>query len=249
MPMHDRARQYVARSLTNQEHAVLTRTFFGRPVRSVTVATLLCLIGTALFAGGAQAKTTVKAAWEGGASHKQAFTRVLVVGVSPNVNQRCAFEFFMASRLKSDTVQVFRSCDAVKEKNPLTLESIEQAIAAVQADAVLATSLVSRALKGQEGGSRDTRGNASYKATDAGFATGYYGVYGVPVIYGEFATAPAFTVAEGEARVESKFYQTRDKSLLVTLDTQARKLESTDAGLQEIAAAIADKLRKEGLTH
>jgi hypothetical protein len=164
---------------------VLTRTFFGRPVRSVTVATLLCLIGTALFAGGAQAKTTVKAAWEGGASHKQAFTRVLVVGVSPNVNQRCAFEFFMASRLKSDTVQVFRSCDAVKEKNPLTLESIEQAIAAVQADAVLATSLVSRALKGQEGGSRDTRGNASYKATDAGFATGYYGVYGVPVIYGE----------------------------------------------------------------
>jgi len=234
--------------VTYQEHALLTRTFFGRPARSVSLAILLGLATTALLSGPVQAKTTVKGTWEDGAPRKQVFTRVLVVGVSPNVNQRCAFEFFMASRLKSEAVQVFRSCDAVKEKTPLTLESIEQAIAAVQADAVLATSLVSRSIEGQEGGSRDTRGNASYKATDAGFATGYYGVYGVPVIYGEFATAPAFTVAEGEARVESKFYQTRDKSLLVTLDTHARKLESTDAGLQEIAAAIADKLRKEGLT-
>ncbi len=227
---------------------MLNRNFSGRPVDSATVATLLCLIGIAFVTGPVQAKTTVKGTWEDGAPRQQAFTRVLVVGVSPNVNQRCAFEFFMASRLKSDAVQVFRSCDAVKEKTPLSLASIEQAIAAVQADAVLATSLVSRAITGQDGGSRDTRGNASYKATDAGFATGYYGVYGVPVIYGEFVTAPAFTVAEGEARVESKFYQTRDKSLLFTLDTHARKIESTDAGLQEIAAAIADKLRKEGLT-
>jgi hypothetical protein len=54
---------------------------------------------------------------------------------------------------------------------------------------VLATSLVAVNSEAKEGGSRDTRGNASYKATDAGLATGYYGVYGVPV-YGELATAP-----------------------------------------------------------
>ena len=223
-------------------------TSIGRPVRCVPAWTMLCLIGAALFAGSAQAKTTVKGTWEEGASRQQSFTRVLVVGVTPNVNQRCAFEFFMASRLKSESVQVIRSCDAVKEKNPLTLASIEQAVAAVQADAVLATSLVSREIEAKEGGSRDTRGNASYKATDAGFATGYYGVYGVPVIYGEFATAPAFSIAEGEAKVTSRFYQTRDKALIYTLDTHARKLESSDAALQEIAAAIAGKLRKDGLT-
>jgi hypothetical protein len=209
---------------------------------------MLYLLGAALFAGFAQAKTTVKGEWAEGAPRKQSFTRVLVVGVSPNVNQRCAFEFFMASRLKSESVHAIRSCDAVKEKTPLTLESIEQAVAAAQADAVLATRLVSSAVESQEGGSRDTRGNASYKATDAGFATGYYGVYGVPVIYGEFATEPAFSIAEGEARVASSFYQTRDKALVYTLQAQARKLESTDAALQEIAAAIAGKLRKEGLT-
>jgi len=209
---------------------------------------MLYVLGAALFAGFVQARTTVNGAWQEGAPRKQSFTRVLVVGVSPNVNQRCAFEFFMASQLTSDSVQAIRSCDAVKEKVPLTLESIEQAITAAQADAVLATSLVAREFEAKEGGSRDTRGTASYKATDAGFATGYYGVYGVPVIYGEFATAPAFTIAQGEARVSSRFYQTRDKALLYTLETKATKLESTDAALHDFAAAIADKLRREGLT-
>ena len=206
------------------------------------------VLGAALFAGFVQARTTVKGAWQEGAPRKQSFSRVLVVGVSPNVNQRCAFEFFMASQLTSESVQAIPSCDAVKEKVPLTLESIEQAITAAQADAVLATSLVAREFEAKEGGSRDTRGNASYKATDAGFATGYYGVYGVPVIYGEFATAPAFTIAQGEARVSSRFYQTRDKALIYTLETKATKLESTDAALHDFAAAIADKLRREGLT-
>jgi hypothetical protein len=229
---------------------VHTSTLIGRPVRGVAIATMSCLIGAALFAGYAQAKTSVKGAWAEGAPRKQSFTRVLVVGVSPNVNQRCAFEFFMASRLKSESVVAIRSCDAVKEKTPLTLESIEQAVAAAQADAVLATSLVSRAVESKEGGSRDTRGNASYKATGSGYATGYYGygVYGVPVIYGEFVAAPAFSVAEGEGEVSSTLYQTRDKAPVYTLQTHASKLESTDAALQEIAAAIAGKLHKEGLT-
>jgi hypothetical protein len=227
---------------------VLIKNVLHRPVRPLAVASALCLIGTAFLASGVQARTSVKGTWQEGAPRKQSFTRVLVVGVSPDVNQRCAFEFFMASQLKSESVQAIRSCDAVKEKNPLTLESIEQAIAAAQADAVLATSLVSRAIESKEGGSRDTRGNASYKATDAGFATGYYGVYGVPVVYGEFVSAPAFTVAQGEVKVASRFYQTRDKALIYTLDTRATKLESTDAALHDIAAAVADKLRREGLT-
>ncbi len=223
-------------------------TSIGRSVRSVAVGTMLYLLGAALFAGSVRAKTTVEGTWQEGASRKQSFSRVLVVGVSPNVNQRCAFEFFMASQLQSESVQVIRSCDAVKEKNPLTLEGIEQAIIAARADAVLATSLVAREFEAKEGGSRDTRGNASFKATDAGFATGYYGVYGVPVIYGEFATAPAFTIAQGAARVSSRFYQTRDKALIYTLETKATKLESTDAALHDFAAAIADKLRRVGLT-
>ena len=180
---------------------------------------------------------------------KQSFTKVLIVGVTPHVNQRCKFEAFMASQLRSESVKAVRSCDAVTKKDPLTLESIEQAVASVQADAVLATNLVSREFETKEGGSRDTRGSAMYKATDAGFSTGYYGVYGVPIIYGEFATAPPLTTVQDEVRVSSRFYETRDKTLIYTLDTHARNLESTDVALSDIATAIANQLRRDGLTH
>ena len=146
-------------------------------------------------------------------------------------------------------MKAVRSCDAVTKKDPLTLESIEQAVASVQADAVLATNLVSREFETKEGGSRDTRGSAMYKATDAGFSTGYYGVYGVPVIYGEFATAPPLTTVQDEVRVSSRLYATSDKTLIYTLDTHARNLESTDVALSDIATAIANQLRREGLTH
>lgn len=224
-----------------------TRAFSNHPARSAAVGPVLGLIGAVLLSGCAQ-QATVKGTWQDGVSRKQSFTRVLVVGVSPDVNQRCAFEAFMASQLKSESAQAIRSCDAVTKKNPLTLESIEQAVASVQADAVLATSLVSREYEAKEGGSRDTRGSAMYKATDAGYATGYYGVYGVPVIYGEFETAAAITTAQGDVRVSSRFYETRNKTLIYTLDTHARNLESTDAALHDVAAAIAEQLRRDGLT-
>lgn len=222
--------------------------FSIRRARGTAIGPVLCLIGAMLVSGSVQAKTSVKGTWAEGAPRKQSFSRVLVVGVTPHVNQRCAFEFFMASQLQSESVQAIRSCDAVKQKNPLTLESIEQAVAAAQADAVLATSLVSREYEMKEGGSRDTQGNASYKATGAGYASGYYGVYGVPLIYGSFETAPAITTAQGEVRVQSRFFATSNKTLLYTMDTAARKVESTDAALSEIAEAIAKHLQKAGLT-
>jgi len=223
-------------------------TFISQHARSTTVGAMLCLIGAVLLSGCAQ-QARVKGAWQEGVPRKQSFTRVLIVGVSPHVNQRCKFEAFMASQLKSESVKAIRSCDAATKKDPLTLESIEQAVASVQADAVLATSLVSRELELKEGGSRDTRGSAMYKATDAGYATDYYGVYGVPVIYGEFKTAAAITTVEDEVRVSSRLYETRNKTLIYTLETHARNLESTDVALSDIAAAIANKLRREGLTH
>lgn len=177
---------------------------------------------------------------------RQAYTRILVVGVGANVDQRCAFEFFVVSQLKGDAVTAVRSCDAMRQKVPLTLEGIEEAVARYQIDAVLATHLVSRELTAKEGGSRDTQGNASYKATGSGWTTGYYGVYGVPVIYGEFATAPAVTVAQGKLQLASRLFETRGKTEVYALDTSARKVESTDIALHDIAESIVKDLRKAG---
>jgi hypothetical protein len=65
-----------------------------------------------LVSGCAQ-QAQVKGAWQDGVPRKQSFTKVLIVGVSPHVNQRCKFEAFMASQLKRESVKAIRSCDAV----------------------------------------------------------------------------------------------------------------------------------------
>jgi hypothetical protein len=174
---------------------------------------------------------------------------VLVVGVSPDIDQRCPFERFMVSRMRSPNVTPIASCDAIDHKKPLTRETIEAAIESSKADAVLATILVAKQYSTQEGGTRDTQGGGYYKATDAGWATGYYGygAYGVPVIYGEFQTAPSLFTMEGEARVRSLVYETRNATMVYTIETTVRNVESRDSGLAEVAATISDRLRKDGV--
>jgi hypothetical protein len=93
----------------------------------------------------------------------------------------------------------------------------------------------------------DTRGGGSYKATDAGYATGYYGAYGVPVIYGEFTTQASVLTMKGEVRVTTKVFETRNATVVYTLDTIARDIESRATGLDTVTTPIADRLRKEGL--
>jgi hypothetical protein len=231
---------------STQEFTVLNPELLAVRARRVVG---LCMVAVAVTAGmSACAPATVSSQKPDSQAQvpRQAFGRLMVVGVSPHVDQRCAFEFFVVSQLKADSITAIRSCDAVQQKTPLTLESIEDAVARYQIDAVLATHLVSRELAAKEGGSRDTQGNASYKATGSGWTTGYYGVYGVPVVYGEFATAPAVTVAQGKLQLASRLFETRGKTEVYALDTAARKVESTDIALHDIAESIVKDLRKAG---
>jgi hypothetical protein len=209
----------------------------------------LLLLGAVTLSGCASSGSRVSTtgAMQAGASSKGPFGRVLIVGVSPDVNQRCAFEQFMAAQMESDSVEAIVSCFAVRKREPLTRESIEEAVAAKQADAVLATVLVEREWSVEEGGSRDTRGGAYYKATDAGLATGYYGVYSVPVVYGEFQTAAPLLTLTGDVQVTSRLYDTRGATLVYSVETEAKGLTSRDGGLAAITEAIADRLRSDGL--
>jgi hypothetical protein len=223
--------------------------FFRRIHSTSALLGSLLLLGAAVLAGcaGSGPRVHTTGAMQEGASSKGPFSRVLVVGVSPDLNQRCAFEQFMAAQIESDSVEAIVSCFAVKKREPLTRESIEEAVVAKQADAVLATILVDRAWEVEQGGSRDTRGDASYKATDAGFATGYYGIYGVPVVYGEFQTTAPILTLKGDVKVLSKLYETRGPSLVYSIETEAKGVEQRDSGLAAVTAGIADRLRRDGL--
>lgn len=199
----------------------------------------LALLGAVFLAFPSHAQ--VKGAWSDGVSRDQTFTRVLVVGISPDFNQRCPFERVLASRIKSANTVALVSCDVMPLREPLTRESVEAAVAERNADAVLATSLVSKEWEVEEGGTRDTRGHALYKATDS-----YYGVYGT-VVAAEFHAAAPLTTVQGEAHVTSKLYETRGATVVYTLDTKVRNIETRDEGLAAVSEPIAKKLRREGL--
>jgi hypothetical protein len=174
-------------------------------------------------------------------SRDQSFSRILIVGISPDIDQRCPFERALASKIKSANTVAFVSCDVMPPKTPLTRESIEAAVAAKDADAVLATSLISKEWDVEKGGTHDTRGDALYKATDA-----YYGVYGT-VVAADFQASAPITTLKGEAHVTSKLYETRGATVVYTVDTKVRNIESRGEGLAAITAPIGKKLRKDGL--
>ncbi|NHA13486.1 hypothetical protein [Thioalkalivibrio sp. XN279] len=223
--------------------------------RRAAPAVLLLLAGAATLSGCAQ-PVKVQGEWQEGVPRDQSFERVLVVGVSPDYNQRCAFEGFVANQVRSEATTVFTSCRVLSSKEPLTRENVERAIAERNADAVLATFLIAAEVEASEGGSSETRGDGYYKPTGFDYETGYYGgygayrsygVYGVPVVYGEFRTAPPITTVQGSVEIASRLYETAGATLVYELVTTAHDLESRAGGLAEVSGAIADRLRKDGL--
>lgn len=186
-------------------------------------------------------RAAVAGAWSDGVARNQTFSRVLAVGISPDLNQRCSFERAMAARLKSPQTVALVSCDVMPLRAELTREGIEAAVAASNADAVLATSLISKEWEAKEGATRDAQGAAYYKPTDS-----YYGLYGT-VVAADFNVSAPITTLEGAAHVTSKLYETQGATVVYTLDTKVRKIESRAEGIAAITEPIGRKLRKEGL--
>ena len=185
--------------------------------------------------------------WAEGVTAGQSFSRLLVLGVSPDVNQRCAFEDSMVQALQAEGVAATSACAELGVREPLTRESVERGVASSGADAVLATRPLGSSVQVKEGGTIETRGDAYYKATDFGYATDYWGVYGVPVVYGEFHTAPADFYLQGAVRVASALYRTSDATHVYTVRTDAERVESRQQGMLVVTTGIATQLRKAGL--
>lgn len=203
------------------------------------VSALLLLSAGSLVVSESHA--AAKGTWADGAARDQSFARVLVVGLSTDRNQRCRFERELAAVIKSDDTVAIVSCDVMQAQAPLTRETIEAAVAEKDADAVLTTSLVSKSWEVNDRGTRDTRGDAFYKATDA-----YYGLYG-NVVAADFRTTAPITNVKGDAQVTSELYETRGATIVYSVLTKARNFESTGEGMADVTGQIGKRLRREGL--
>ena len=218
------------------------------PITKSPLALAALLVGVAWISPGQAAeKVKVTGSWQEGVPHNLSFERVLVVAITPDLDTRCQWERFLAAKLNGATTKAVASCDAVTKVEPLTLESIQDAVEWLKIDAVMATSLVDREWEEDEGGGRDTRGTANYKAIDSGYAYGYYGMYGVPVIYGDFVATPPITTLSGTAQVTTKVYATQGQKVVYTINTKAQSSDFRERSMSSITTPMAERLRKDGL--
>ena len=214
------------------------------PSPTALLGPVLALLAAACLIGCSR-QVVVDGTFGEGVPRGGGFANILVVGVSPDVNGRCAFEQALAADLRHHSVKATMSCSVMSTKEPLTRESVERAVATLGADAVLATSLIASTAKAKEGGSADARGGGYYKAT--GYDYGYWGAYGVPVVYGEFETAPSVFSISGTAELSSRLFETRDATIVYSLETKAKSFDSRELAIARITPAITDRLLKDGL--
>lgn len=186
----------------------------------------------------------------------QSFDRVLVVGLTPDINLRCDFESYLVTQLRAVATNAVSSCNSMPMREALSPESVARAAQASETDAVLTTSLVAAQVGTKDGGSGDTRGAGYYKATDIGYESMYYGgfgyyggygAFGVPVVYAEFETAPAITTVQGNVTVVSRLYATAGATEVYEVVTSGHDLRSRDTALAALTQPIAAQLAKAGL--
>jgi hypothetical protein len=207
--------------------------------RSLAVAALILAIAS--LAGCTQ-PIRATGDWNEGATRPQTFKKLLVVGVSPDYNQRCNFEWVLATKMRSDTVEAITSCSLMKADVQLSRESIEPVIKSSGADGVVATRLVTSGGSLKKGGTSDTRGSAMYKATDMG-----YDYYGMPVVYGDFAASRPIIELESTFEVLTQVYETRGASPVYSLETTGKSRDAINIVREDISSAIAERLRQDGL--
>src|SRR6516164_8937079 len=86
------------------------------------VTSFSCLTLT-VWLGGCSG-VSVEGKWQDGAPRNQTYSRLLVIGVSPDRDLRCAFESTFTSQLTSASTTAISSCAKMNAKEPLTRENV-----------------------------------------------------------------------------------------------------------------------------
>jgi hypothetical protein len=170
----------------------------------------------------------------------------LIVGISTNFDQRCAFEFSLASQFSSSSTHPLVSCNSMSPKDSLTRANIERVVAAEHADAVLTSAVVTLQF-----GLKQGEGTPYYQVTGVGYATGPMGEYGVPVAFVQLETMPAIPTVTGDIHLLTKLFDAHNAALVYSLDTKSKddNLQSTPDAIETITGLIGDRLRRDGVIH
>jgi hypothetical protein len=175
------------------------------------------------------------------------FHRVLVVGLSSAFSQRCDFEYAMVSELASDGSIAGASCDYLTPQDPLTRPSIEKAVKAFNADAVVTTRVVDANFKAVKGAGRDDQGGAAYNVTSEQYVDTWCCGYGVEVTYSGITNYPPITTVEAGVDLITRVYATSDAKMVYTITTKSSSLASEEDFVLDVPPKIAARLRHDGV--
>lgn len=186
----------------------------------------------------------MKGAWQS-APHAS-FSRILIVGLSTNFDQRCAFEFSLASQFSGSTTEALVSCNSMTPTDRLTRANIERVVAAEHADAVLTSAVVTLQF-----GLKQGEGTPYYQVTGIGYVTGPLGEYGVPVAFVQLETMPSIPTVTGSIHLLTKLFKSQDATLIYSLDTLSKDddLQSTPDAIDTITGLIGARLQRDGVIH
>jgi hypothetical protein len=195
--------------------------------------------------------TSVSSTWHDPASGRPSFSRILIVGVSTDFNQRCAFEYSMASQFQGSATIPIASCDSMTPQQPLTRANIDTVVAANHADAVLTSAIVTLQEGSQKGNTSDTEAMTYYQVTGVGYVTGYLGAYGIPVAFVQLDTTKAIPQITGDVHMVTRLFDVKDAMQVYTVNTKAESsdVQSSSTAIDTITALIGGELRRDGIIH
>jgi hypothetical protein len=211
-------------------------------IKYASVASTLLILSVAWLSGCAGNSGSAKGAWQ--VSPHPSFSRILIVGISTNFDQRCAFEFSLVSQFSGSSTLPIASCNTMMPKDPLTRANIERVVAAQHADAVLTSAVVTLQVGSQPGYTIPY-----YQVVGQGYVTGPMGEYGVPVAFVQLESTQSIPQITGDIHILTKLFDTNDASLVYTVDMRAKSddVQSSSVAIETMTGLIADRLRRDGV--
>lgn len=205
-----------------------------RQFRPTTIPTALALAlaGTVACATGG---TTFDSTWKDPAVSTIEFTKVLTVSIGKDDGQRRTIEDRMAQ-----AIMARGRASAVPAYSLLSADEVrDTAISRAKVEAAGVDGIVTVRMVGTQSEQRLVQGAPmpSYYASP----WGYYG-YGWGMAY-----SPSYLVTDTEVQLETNIYSLKENRLIWSGRSRTLNPESVNQMIDEVAQAVGDELRRQGL--
>ena len=203
------------------------------PQQRLVILVLLC----AAILAGCSKSTKVSSVRHEAKPAAAPFSKIVVVGVTPNQNLRVSWERVMAETLDDAGNTVWTSFRELDYEIP-TRENITEVVRATGADAVLVSRLIRQEVSAEDVDERT--GAKKRRKNQYVFDIFRYD-------YEEF-TEPSYTLVASDVELATDLYETTEGRLIYSIDSTTFQKQTAWDVLDEATIAIAKKLRSDRMT-